>query len=290
MNEQIFLQAKISNISGRPTAAPNSPLNFVQRYPLFFFFLITFGVTWISEWLFFIHLDQPYTIWINTPILILGPTTAAFIITALADGRPGLRRLLLSYVQWRVGVQWYLFALIGIPAVELLGAVSMQGTLASFQAKHWAFLLFYPVYFVLVLFTGPFLEEAGWRGFALPRLQQDYGPLLGSLSLGILWGMWRLPLFFVPGWSSENGSLSITSIGVYVLITVAVTLIMTWVYHHTQGSLLIAMLVYTSANAAQEAIKLFFPAVATTTVYALVGLGILALVLVIITRGRLGYD
>jgi uncharacterized protein len=271
-------------------AAFSSLLPTLRRHPLFFFFLMAFGVTGVLEGVFFIYLARPYTIWLNLPILLLGPTAAAFIMTGVAEGWPGLHRLLRSYVQWRVGIRWYLFALLGIPAIELLGAIVMPGALASFQPKHWAFLLFYPVYFGLVLFLGsPFFEEPGWRGFALPRLQHRYGPLGGSLTLGILWGLWHLPLFFVPGWASQNGGLSFASIGIYVLITVAVALIMTWVYHHTQGSLLIAMLTHTSMTAAQEVIKLFFPIVTSTTVYALIGFGVVALVLVIITRGRLGY-
>lgn len=114
------------------SAAANGFLVTLRRHPLFFFFLIVFGVPWILEEVFFIYLARPYTIWLNLPILFLGPTAAAFIMTGLAEGWPGFHRLLRSYIRWRVGIRWYLFALLGIPVIELLGAIVMPGTLGFY--------------------------------------------------------------------------------------------------------------------------------------------------------------
>jgi membrane protease YdiL (CAAX protease family) len=102
---------------------------------------------------------------------------------------------------------------------------------------------------ILTLLTGgPLFEEPGWRGFALPRLQDRYGPLVGTLILGLLWAVWHLPFYFIPGWADLNGGLSLASLSVFGLSALAIAIILTWVFDHTRGSLLLAMLVHASLN------------------------------------------
>jgi membrane protease YdiL (CAAX protease family) len=138
---------------------------------------------------------------------------------------------------------------------------------------------------------GPFFEEPGWRGFALPRLQSQLGPLRGTLLLGSLWGAWHLPQYFVPDWAEQNGGLHPSSLIVYLLIVMAIATIMTWVFNHTQGSLLLAMLAHASVNTAQVVVvNELFPNKASTEVNALLAFGVTALVLIVVTRGRLGYQ
>lgn len=137
---------------------------------------------------------------------------------------------------------------------------------------------------------GPFFEEPGWRGFALPRLQAQLGPLAGTLVLGALWGAWHLPQFLLPGWADQNGGLHPSSIAVFLLTVLSVAIIMTWIFNHTQGSLLLAMAAHASVNTAQVmVVNRLFPQLASTEVNALIGFGITALVLILVTRGRLGY-
>ena len=69
-----------------------------------------------------------------------------------------------------------------------------------------SYLLFYLGSFVLALVLGgPLLEEGGWRGFALPRMERLYGPLLASVILGVMWALWHLPEFLVPSWAASSG-------------------------------------------------------------------------------------
>jgi membrane protease YdiL (CAAX protease family) len=111
---------------------------------------------------------------------------------------------------------------------------------------------------------GPFLEEFGWRGFALPRMQRQFGPLGASLLLGVLWAFWHSP-FFLPGGFTPHGA-SLLFIGLFVLVALASTMLMTWVFNHTQGSLLLAFLAHDSIDAAADFLlpMLFLAPIGTT--------------------------
>jgi uncharacterized protein len=126
---------------------------------------------------------------LNAAAILAGPTLAAFIMTATTEGREGVRDLLRRYVLWRVGIRWYLFALLGVPIIMLLGTMIYSMDLPKLGALGGPFyLLSYVATFALVLGRGgPLLEEGGWRGFALPRMERLHGPILASLILGVLW-------------------------------------------------------------------------------------------------------
>ncbi len=110
-----------------------APEGLLARHPLVFFFLIAYAGSWLLE--VPVALSEtgtgllPFTI--PRPLLalaiaaatFLGPTLSAFIMTGVTEGRIGIRRLLRRYVLWRVGFRWYLFVLLGIPAIEVLGAI-----------------------------------------------------------------------------------------------------------------------------------------------------------------------
>jgi lysophospholipase L1-like esterase len=113
------------------------------------------------------------------------PFLSAFIMTGIAEGKQGVGRLLRQLVLWRVSFKWYLFALIGLPAIMVLSVIFLPGALASFQGLAGPAPLPSLVLFVYIFFLGgPLGEEPRWRGFALPRLQRLCGPLVGSLILG----------------------------------------------------------------------------------------------------------
>jgi membrane protease YdiL (CAAX protease family) len=227
-----------------------------------------------------------------TTLAPVGPTFAAVIMISLIEGRPGLGRLLRRVKVWRVGIRWYLIAMLGIPLVYLLATLVLPGALASFRPMsplRWL------VEYVVVLTVGgiiggPLFEEPGWRGFALPRLQAQPGPLRGTLLLGGLWGLWHLPQYLIPEWANANGGVHASSIAVFMLTVMAITTILTWVFNHTRGSLLLAMLVHSSVNASQVlVVNDLFPSAAGTEINALLSFGGVALLLILVTRGRLGY-
>jgi membrane protease YdiL (CAAX protease family) len=200
-------------------------------------------------------------------------------------------------VRWRVGVSWYLIVLAGVPALLLLPYLTQPGVFSAFQLPGFAFWLTYLIDYVLVLVIGgPLGEEPGWRGFALPRLEQHSGPLKGTLMLGVLWGLWHLPLFlFVPGYNGAGTGV----VGIlipflaFVIVVIAFTVVFTWVFNNTRGSILLAILLHASINTAPSMLLLLFPSLTLTPLFGLSTLlaWVIAAVLIIAaTRGRLSYQ
>src|SRR5215213_1330645 len=293
------------SIMSATTAAPQpaavSPLRgLLIRHPLVSFFTMAYALTWLAWSPWYLSEDgvgllpfdgEGISDYLNTVALIMGPTLSAFIMTGAIEGREGVRRLLRRIVLWRVGLGWYLFVLAGIPAIIVLSTVILPGALASFEASAVPSTLFlYVVAGPVFLFIGgPVFEEIGWRGFALPRLQRLHGPLVGSLVLGTLWGLWHLPLFLIPSWDTPHGSLP--EVALFVILAVSIAVVLTWVFNNTKGSVLLAILAHGSINSAAVSVYALFPAPAVTggITNAVIGFGVAALVIVALTRGHLGY-
>jgi CAAX protease family protein len=93
----------------------------------------------------------------------------------------------------------------------------------------------------------------------------------------------------VPGFAAQNGGLSFSGIGVFLLAALAIAVSMTWLFNHTRGSLLLAILLHTSVDIFQPVVNALYPSQANSEVNGLIGFGVLALLILIATRGRLGY-
>src|SRR5664279_5284773 len=98
-------------------------------------------------------------------------------------------------------------------------------------------------------------------------------PLRSSLLLGVLWAAWHFPQFLMPERADQNGGLHASSVAVFTLTVMSITVIMTWVFNHTRGSLLLAILVHSSVNTSQVMVNELFPNAANTELNALIGYG-----------------
>ncbi len=204
---------ELSHTRGIAQAPSNILLHVMRHHPLFFYFLIAYAVTWSVGFLFIVLLHHPPTLGLFLT-MIAGPTISAFIMTAATEGKAGVSRLLRRYVLWRVGVPWYLLVLIATPVLLLLSILILPGGTAIVRSL----VVNYPLSYLVTMFLGgPFFEEPGWRGFALPRLQQHIGPVRGSLLLGVLWTFWHLPVFFIPGFNGAGVGLGGISTAVLAL-------------------------------------------------------------------------
>jgi membrane protease YdiL (CAAX protease family) len=291
---------ELSRIRGQAPAPSNHLVQLMRQHPLLFFFLLAYGLSWAYELLVFGVLRVPFQLFTFLPLTLVGPTMAAFLMTAVTQGRAGIVQLLRRYVLWRVGIRWYLFVLLGIPAVFLLPALIQPGALSAFRLPGLSVGTTYLItYLATLVLAGPLMEEGGWRGFALPRMEQRSGPLVGTLLLGVLSGLWYLPLMLlVPSYLGTSTDFvgALISLGGEVIGVTALSFVYTWVFNNTRGSILLAMLLHASWDTGDTPTglrSLLFPSLKMTASFGpslLLLLMVVAGVIIAATRGRLSYQ
>jgi uncharacterized protein len=288
-----------SNSSCQPASPSGKLLTWMRAHPLISYFIIAYAFSWIT---LIPYVLSQWSILPNSPVFgpfhtihTFGPTFAAVIMVSLLEGKEGIQKLRERIKQWRFGWQWYLVILLGIPAVVLLGIIVLPGAAAGFKGFAPSLLVSYPLYFVAVFFGGgPLGEEIGWRGFALPRMQTRFGPLRATLLLGVLWAFWHLEGFLTPGKGGGPGTgwaEFFANFPVFLVMVVSIAVILTWVFNHTGGSILAAILAHASVNTPQLVLVPLFPTVTIAGLHlaSLIGFSVPALLLIILTRGRLGF-
>ena len=134
-------------------------------------------------------------------------------------------------------------------------------------------------------------EEPGWRGFALPRLQWQYGPLLGALILGLLHMLWHLPVFFMTKGQMAMGPFNAGDFAYKIFSSLVLTVIWTWIFNNAKGSIFMALVLHGAGNAISMLTNGWGPMFSTASVSTLADnvLGVCALLIIIVTRGRLAY-
>lgn len=280
-----------------PTSTTSAFDLWIKQNQILAFFILAYAISWVLSIPFILKewgvLAGDYRLFFI--IKSFGPYLAALILSYRLEGKEGLTRFRSKIRQYKVGTIWYLISLIGIPALFILGVLVQPGTLAGFKGMQAAVLIQYLASFVLVAFGGgPLGEEPGWRGFALPRLQAKHGPLVGTLLLAFVWTCWHLPDFLTSAQGGGPGtglSAFMVNFPIFLALVTALAVILTWVYNRTGGSVLMAILVHASVNTPQVALAPLFPALDTTRLNtaALIGFGLAAVLVLVFTRGRLGY-
>jgi membrane protease YdiL (CAAX protease family) len=168
---------------------------------------------------------------------------AAFAVTLITQGIEGPRRLFNRSLACRFSPIWYLAAVI-IPVV----VTTVSTVVAVFFTEAIVPERFFSTSFPIGLLTFFLIydglgEEIGWRGLALPQLQERLGSLGGNIVLGIAWALWHLPLFFMPG-SSQYGS----SLVQYVYLLTCWSIVIGLLVNRARGSVLVAILFHETVN------------------------------------------
>ena len=227
-----------------------------MRHPLLCYFALAYGISWLiwaPLWLPALGVHGLPVLPFHHALGALGPIAAAFIVSAVEAGRAGPCDLLRRMGLWRGQLAWVLTALLGPYALLLLGLLAAAvfegdapvlanlGRSSEFpQFSALEFLAYNVVSF-------GFGEEVGWRGFALPRLQQRYSAWLATLWLTLGWAIWHAPLFlYRPGFMGMGVAGVIGWL--FSLLTGAVLL--TWLYNESRGSLLVVALFHAGVDVA----------------------------------------
>ena len=217
----------------------------------------------------------------------LSASAAGFILAAVEGGRSAVRELLRRVLIWRVGLGWWLFALL-FPVIPAVATLYLAGAVGK-HAVDWTGLA--PVYsaipglLFLIVFAG-LGEEFGWRGFAVPRLQSRHNALITSLIIGAFHSIWHTPLFFVEGviqhtMAQEVGFVP-AFLGYSIFIT-AVAVQLTWLFNNTKGSVLLVAVFHGAINAWNGYIDIYRGQMAG--IYAYTALMVVVSIIVVIVYG-----
>jgi membrane protease YdiL (CAAX protease family) len=204
------------------------------------FLILTFALTWGIAVLLILFNDQVVAVFgeitSSNPLYILAVYAPGIVGVILVWQKYGVKSLVSFFRRltlWRAPAPWWLFLLLGIPAIVYLGA-ALNGTISDpFPFSPWTQV--FPA--LLAAFFLGTIEEFGWRGVALPLLQRKMSPFWAGLTLGIIWATWHIPAFLLSGTVQSAWSFVPFFGGV-----VAISIILTPLFNSTRGSLLIAYL------------------------------------------------
>lgn len=225
---------------------------FLRRYSLVIGLALMFLYTWT------IDLSNSGILPFKVPFFVAITLGWGFVFVALGMtwltlGREAMVTLFKRYFLWRVGWQWWIVALLLLPALQLTSVLLtpwLTGVPADFT--HPMIREVIPLDAPLLALVVPWLffevftngEEIGWRGYVLPRLQTKHSALVASLIVGLIWSVWHLPKFVGTGLSGERSFFWFT------LAHLALAILYTWLYNNARGSLLLVVLCHATQNTA----------------------------------------
>jgi len=217
--------------------------SFLQHHAIAAYFILAYGISWTAV-LFSVGLTRfsgqavpADQLLVALPLMVLGPTTGGLLMTAIMEGKAGLRALFGRLIHWRVGIQWYAAAIFTVPALALLTLFTLSAVVSP------AFLpAFKPFGIVVGLIAGIF-EEIGWTGYALPRLRAKYPSLTAGLILGGLWGLWHFLAGFAGSTPGQETLWLAEALIFWLVGLTAYRVLIVWVYAHT-NSLLVAIIMH----------------------------------------------
>ena len=246
----------ISKITGNKQDFNNTSVKWI----IFFIIWVIATFTFILNYLIKIA-DLPFLIIIGAIILGLLP---ALVVSSGFSQNQDIRAIFRSYIRPEGHYGCYIFAILYLPVIFLIG---IGITLGFDQPVVWMPLPtgFELLGLIILTFLYTFFfgagtnEEPGWRGLALPKLQLNYSPLVASIILGLIWGLWHAPIY-IPQYDSVFQFI------LFLLNTIKIAIILTWLYNRTGGSVLSTALLHTIGNLTFE----FIPATLASEIIQIV--------------------
>lgn len=249
---------------------------YVEKYRVALFFILAVGISWAC-WLpvlFFVDPEQTSQLYLIPGGF--GPLLAAAVMLWIRG--ENLRLWARRIVDWRVSRKWYAVAFL-LP-IFLIGVttavIAATGEESFAPGMIPASLVSYPLVVVLITLVGGGNEEPGWRGYALPHLQARYNALVASVIIGAVWAVWHLPMFVF-----EGGNQYGTPFAIYFVDVVGMSIVLTWLYNSTRGSVLLAMILHGGINASMSLIPVSDPAIRTVLLGHLLGVWSIAVIVLV---------
>jgi membrane protease YdiL (CAAX protease family) len=237
--------------------------------------LLSFALFWLFTWAVYIANDKLRGIHAPTSIpyyLLVGLLAAipAWILSGAFTCDPGVRELLHSLVHpgnWR----WQAVAFFFWPAILLIPAaiahlLHAPLTWPQHRDTIWLSTAYGGIAFLNAFLFTAALEEPGWRGFLLPRLQQRFSPLLASLLVWFPWALWHAPLDFHRPFRFTL----VTYLLIRVVFLIPITIILTWLYNRSGANLLTVVIFHAAMNTFPFVLPYFQPAFALVILFAII--------------------
>jgi uncharacterized protein len=247
--------------------------------PTAIFFLIAFGIPWIG-WSAIAVAGDHLTVLQRTMLFYSGDacSIAGMVATYLQGGTTGLKQLWQRCRQLQAPPWLWLF-MIAVPLAIALASVYVWGLQPGHVVGNPSLLAFFttPALFRSLL-SGPLGEELGWRGFLLPKLLTKVSPLAASVVLGVIWGVWHLPLYVHSIFATVSGAAG------FIVTTICYSIIMTMLYNYSRGSVFIAVAFHWFMNTIPNAVfhvfgNVYWPLVANQMIF---GYCIVAVIVVLV--------
>jgi len=214
--------------------------------------LIAAAVVWIlASLIIILQLTVNQQMDLSAALVIVSVITAllpAFVASSIFSRIPGVRDQLRTYIKPRGPFGYYVLALALVPSIWLLGnllsrALGTEDPFFRSSVVDVRLLGMALIFFLYNVIYGGLSEEPGWRGFALPRLQAKFSPLVSGLILGVIWAVWH-----APGKFGGIEASSLTDTLVEWVLIVLVTIIFGWLFNRTKGSILVTALIHAAMN------------------------------------------
>jgi membrane protease YdiL (CAAX protease family) len=192
----------------------------------------------------------------------MGPRVTGIAFTYLTRDKDGQRDYWKRVIDFkRIPVKWYLAIFLFVPALNCLAAlldVITGGNGATWGEAALHFITDPSSIILSILFASlfPFIEELGWRGYVLDRLQEKNSALVSSLILGVVWSAWHLPTFFIRGSYQASLGIGTPAFWLFLFSILPLTFAFTWIYNNTGRSTLAVILFHSMVNFTGELIAL----------------------------------
>lgn len=239
------------------------------------FFAIDFIITWVPLWLLVLGMRNGILDF-NMPFMIIAGSSAT-VVAALFVYATGNRRFIRDF--WsrafdprRIALPWWLFIIffqVVFNALSILISTFWGGNLEQFEISSTVARA--PmVFLIMTMLYGPLPEELGWRGYGLDALRSRMNLLNASLLLGLFWGVWHLPLYFMLGSFQRGLAEYPPALLSYIVAFFPGSIIMSWVYYKTGRSTLAAILIHYFGNLSGELFSLSLETRVVQTCFSLI--------------------